>query len=422
MRNIIAMAFALWVAGALLTTSIGQAHSQSSGPGLPLRIVPQIPSMQSDGTAPPQLAPAAPGNDGPRDAALPTFCRQPMTMMSYAQQKTCAKIRHNIAATAADDVLLALTATCQSMWQALLENSMSDKTYQDQGCWHRVEADNGQVYRINLGLIQDFGTGATSVVYTDEGGAYSPENLKRWYFTCEGHFQVMGDLAPGNWIYAPPHSVGRHISDVVCAGAGANRGLTDDSESAQTVQRPTATQYCVGFSPDACDRIKKVVDAYTPSEPLPNYCNPGFALVGSGLTDEQLRICYVITGFKRATQDARPPTLVVASAKPNRATPGERAIGHWSGKGNGKSNEFHVGPGPWEFRVKSSDSISGGVYRVSDRRGVYNFGYTSGEQGVQLTSAGDVYFVIKTAGSWSVTVVSLSSPAAACNGCTRPAR
>jgi hypothetical protein len=88
--------------------------------------------------------------------------------------------------------------------------------------------------------------------------------------------------------------------------------------------------------------------------------------------------------------------------------PGETVIGQWSGKGNGKSNEFHVGPSPWEFRVKSTDFISGGVYRVSDRTGVYNFGYTDGEQSIQLNSSGDVYFVVKTAGTWSVTAVARS--------------
>ena len=51
-----------------------------------------------------------------------------------------------------------------------------------------------------------------------------------------------------------------------------------------------APYYCVGFSPDACGRIKAVID----SKVRPAYCVPGFARTDSGLnlTPEQLRICY----------------------------------------------------------------------------------------------------------------------------------
>jgi hypothetical protein len=50
--------------------------------------------------------------------------------------------------------------------------------------------------------------------------------------------------------------------------------------------------YCQGFDPDACARIASVVQTKVP----PSYCKSGFALVGSGLSPEQLRICYVMTG------------------------------------------------------------------------------------------------------------------------------
>ena len=211
----------------------------------------------------------------------------------------------------------------------------------------------------------------------------------------------------GSLMVAPPRSVVGQMTALACAGARDTR-FADDSENAKTVRRPVPAAYCVGFAPDACERIKKVVEAYTPSQPPPTFCKPGFALVGSGLTSEQSRICYVITGFRRATQDARPQTLVTASATPT-SSKLEHVIGQWTGKGNAKSNEFRVGPGPWVFRMKSSASISGGIYRVSDRIGVYNFGYTDGEQSIQLASSGDVYFVVKTAGSWTVTIVTRQS-------------
>jgi hypothetical protein len=50
--------------------------------------------------------------------------------------------------------------------------------------------------------------------------------------------------------------------------------------------------YCVGFSPEACQRISVVVG----SKIRPAYCVPGFGRTDSGLhlSPEQLRICYAM--------------------------------------------------------------------------------------------------------------------------------
>jgi hypothetical protein len=62
---------------------------------------------------------------------------------------------------------------------------------------------------------------------------------------------------------------------------------------------PVAADYCRGFSVDACEPMKAQVATGT----SPAYCKPGFAIVGSpanvGLTNEQLRICYVTSSFKK---------------------------------------------------------------------------------------------------------------------------
>jgi hypothetical protein len=62
---------------------------------------------------------------------------------------------------------------------------------------------------------------------------------------------------------------------------------------------PVAADYCRGFSFDACERMKAQVATGT----SPTYCKPGFAIVGNpanvGLTNEQLRICYVTSNFKK---------------------------------------------------------------------------------------------------------------------------
>lgn len=115
------------------------------------------------------------------------------------------------------------SATCQAMRLRVQDwTPQEQEAYRRQGCWHRVEADNGAVYKIDLGLIQQFAGGATTAIYTDEGGAFNAMNLKRWYFTCTGHFSVMQDnMRMGPTTYAPPRSVAARMSDIVCGGAGA---------------------------------------------------------------------------------------------------------------------------------------------------------------------------------------------------------
>jgi hypothetical protein len=95
------------------------------------------------------------------------------------------------------------------------------ENYQHQGCWHKVEADNGASYQIDLGLIQDFGSGATTSVYDDKGGTFNMMNLKRWYFSCTGYFSILqnGGMGPSPSTYAPPRSVAARIGEIVCAGA-----------------------------------------------------------------------------------------------------------------------------------------------------------------------------------------------------------
>jgi hypothetical protein len=105
----------------------------------------------------------------------------------------------------------------------------------------------------------------------------------------------------------------------------------------------TPDKYCQGFSSASCALITQMVNAKT----RPSFCNkPDWAMVGSGLTLEQTRACWVIVG--KETQ--APPVLVEASLAPPPPTRlGETIIGQWSGKGNGKSRPFKVPPGPWEL-------------------------------------------------------------------------
>jgi hypothetical protein len=104
---------------------------------------------------------------------------------------------------------------------------------------------------------------------------------------------------------AAPRSVVGQIAGVACSRTAAERarrrdfcwssvpGLCDKEGKRQAVlpppSKPDPAEYCVGFSPAACARIRAGVEAQV----APSYCKPGFTLVGGGLTSEQYRICYV---------------------------------------------------------------------------------------------------------------------------------
>jgi hypothetical protein len=87
-----------------------------------------------------------------------------------------------------------------------------------------MEADNGKTFMINLGLIQDIGSGATAPIYSVEGSTFDVSNMKRWYFTCTGYFSIQNDRGgAGQNIYAPANSVAAQMSNLVCAGAKVAR-------------------------------------------------------------------------------------------------------------------------------------------------------------------------------------------------------
>jgi hypothetical protein len=263
--------------------------------------------------------------------------------------------------------------------------------------WKRLEADNGAAFAIDLASISHNTNGsAIAVTCIVDNDACPPPNMSRFLFDCHGHYTDID--RGGSATIAPPRSVVGQMAALACVGARDTR-FADDSNHAD-LSGTTPAEYCQGFSPDACVRIKAMVNGQAP---LPS-CKAGYGLVGSGYTPEQIRACSV-SGTLR---DARPPALVVASATPAPSNPGETVIGQWSGKGDGRSNQFRIERGPWEFRVTSTDFISGGVYKAADQTGVYNFAYSDAAERTRLTSTGDLYFVVKTEGSWTVTAISLS--------------
>ena len=158
-----------------------------------------------------------------------------------------------------------------------------------QKVWLRIEADNGEVTKIDMNSVAGTNVGgAVATIYTYVPNTmFDPSKLRNLVFDCAGHYEDVTNM-PSALLDAPPRSVVGRISALACSGAKDTR-LEDANKDDGRGRTPA--EYCVGFSPDACGRIRKVVEAKI----QPAFCKPGFGLVGSGLTAEQLRICYVMT-------------------------------------------------------------------------------------------------------------------------------
>ena len=153
--------------------------------------------------------------------------------------------------------------------------------------WKTLEADNGAIYKIDLNSISHYHNGtADMIVYAVEGSGYNPENMHRLWFDCHGNFRDETGPRFGETEYAPPRSMAGRISEIACAGARE----TPTEQLARPTPKDTLANYCLGFSPGACARIIAAAEAKS----KPSYCRPGYELVGSGLSPEQIRICQVI--------------------------------------------------------------------------------------------------------------------------------
>lgn len=267
--------------------------------------------------------------------------------------------------------------------------------------WRRIEADNGAAFAIDMNSIQHATNGsAYAVMCILDNDQCAIPNMRRWLFDCHGHY--MDTDSRGGMQMAPSRSVAGAMAAIACVGAKDTRFL-DDSDKAD-LSGTSPTEYCRNFSSDACARVTAMVNGQTPMPP----CKPGFAVVGSGYTPEQIRACSV----KYIKQRAQPPTLVASSAtSATAAKPGEAVIGQWSGSGNGKSTQFHIERGPWEFRVTSAEYICADVYNAADRTMVTSFCTPDSDRRAQVEASGNLYFVVKTTGKWTA-VASVSAPPA----------
>lgn len=95
-----------------------------------------------------------------------------------------------------------------------------------QPTWKRVEADDGQVYLIDVGSLQSYVRSAGSAgilkgvfatIYKYTGPTYDPMNVQTVTFECPDYMTVdlPGGIGPST--YLAPRSVGRRLADIACA-------------------------------------------------------------------------------------------------------------------------------------------------------------------------------------------------------------
>ena len=161
--------------------------------------------------------------------------------------------------------------------------------------WQKFESETGEVVKLDTASIQPVTTtGTIATIYSYSPGApFDPTHLRQLMFTCRGQFAEMGGLGDP-LIDAPPRSVIGTVAATACRLAEPiRRKLLEkraqlDEEAHDRAIHPRSEDYCRGFSSESCATIKAGVEDVS----KPSFCRPGFALAGSGLTEEELRICY----------------------------------------------------------------------------------------------------------------------------------
>jgi hypothetical protein len=238
----------------------------------------------------------------PGEAYTPaTYCEWNRTGLPSEQQKICLdRDRNNppkLYKAKPGEILVKLLPNCQIGGAA----SCNDDLYQP--VWKEIEADNGEVTKIDMNSIKHLSGGTTDVtIYTGVPHTmFDQARLKMLWFDCQGHFMAFdGGMGQSPQLDAPPRSIAGRIAKIVCINqdapnpakhcAGSSSDACGPVKRAVNQSAPNPTEYCVGFSSEACERIKKVVETNV----TPAFCKPGFGRVDSGLTPEQVRICSVM--------------------------------------------------------------------------------------------------------------------------------
>lgn len=162
--------------------------------------------------------------------------------------------------------------------------------------WKTYEADNGLRFKVNMSTVRHSNLGV--IVW---GGIEGADIVAQpFIFNCGGYVILPaggngenGPVSTG-WTLVPPRSVLGRVASDVCKNEASSDGRTCVTEiSGQSIKKvcgtPGEAQYCIGYSPAACKRIRQAVN----SKVRPYYCKKQWQYTGSGLTEEQVRICSV---------------------------------------------------------------------------------------------------------------------------------
>jgi hypothetical protein len=134
--------------------------------------------------------------------------------------------------------------------------------------WKDILSETGVAIKIDLNSITHYSNGTTEAMVYLINGTRSPENLRGFWFDCQGHYRDQtGGVGPT--LYAAPGSVSARLANVACT----------------TARTPPTPDYCKGFSPIECQRVREGVEAKS----VPAFCKADYP--NQRLSGEQERIC-----------------------------------------------------------------------------------------------------------------------------------
>lgn len=164
----------------------------------------------------------------------------------------------------------------------------------DKPVWKRFVSDTREITKLDTASIEPAQQGgAIASIYTfSPGSSLDIRRLRRVHFTCRGQYEDLQSI--GYMQDAPPRSVIGVVAATACSIAEPKRRAVMqqqrqlDAVAHDRAVHPRPQDYCQGFTAESCRRIQAGVQASV----KPTFCRDGFAIVGSGLDAEQLRICY----------------------------------------------------------------------------------------------------------------------------------
>jgi hypothetical protein len=217
-----------------------------------------------------------------------TYCGWNRTGLPLEQQKICQKIDGenlpNSYQPNHGEIVTTLVNECNPNGGYSCNNDIFQKV------WLVVSSNDGKIIKINMNSIGNTIPREIMLYSAYNNEKFDPRNIKRFLFDCDGSYLDIADLSLGMSYKkrVVKNSIFWKIDNLACSGITIkDKKIYSNANQKNDSGTP---EYCSGFSKNSCNRIKKIVD----SKRTPLFCEDGFGVTGSGLTEEQLRICYVM--------------------------------------------------------------------------------------------------------------------------------